>query len=92
MARSTPSIGALLGLPLPYAAKQRLLIAAAMAGEIIPADTLIAELTELLEAGKAELWLLAEDRGELMSWVELFAFSDRPEAVLDRARSAAAAI
>ena len=76
-------IDELLGLPLPYAAKQRLLIAAAMAGEIIPADTLIAGIDELLEAGKAELWRLAENRGELMSWVELFAFSDRPEAVLD---------
>ena len=76
-------IDALLALPLPYAAKQRLLIAAAMAGEIIPADTLIAGIDELLEAGKAESWRLAEDRGELMSWVELFAFSDRPEAVLD---------
>jgi hypothetical protein len=76
-------IDALLGLPLPYAAKQLLLIAAAMAGEIIPADTLIAGIDELLEAGKAESWRLAEDRGELMTWVELFAFSDRLEAVLD---------
>ncbi len=76
-------IDALLALALPYAAKQRLLIAAAMAGEIIPADTLIAGIDELLEAGKTESWRLAQDCGELMSWVELFAFSDRPEAVLD---------
>jgi hypothetical protein len=76
-------IDALLTLALPYAAKQRLLIAAAMAGEIIPADTLVAGIDELLEAGKVESWRLAQDRGELMSWVELFAFSDRPKAVLD---------
>ena len=73
----------LLALPLPYAAKQRLLMAAAMAGEIIPADTLLAGISELLETGKTEAWRLAENHGELMSWVELFAFSDRPEAVLD---------
>ncbi len=73
----------LLALPLPYAAKQRLLMAAAMAGEIIPADTLLAGISELLETGKTEAWRLAENHGELMSWVELFAFSDRPEAVLE---------
>jgi hypothetical protein len=76
-------IDALLALPLTCAAKQRLLIAAAMAGEIVSADILVAGIDELLEAGKAEAWRLAQDRGELMSWVELFAFSDRPEAVLD---------
>ncbi len=76
-------IDALLALPLPYATKQRLLMAAAMAGEIVPADTLIAGINDLLETGKKESWRLAEDRGELMSWVELFAFSDRPEAVLE---------
>jgi hypothetical protein len=76
-------IDALLALPVPYAAKQRLLIAAAMAGEIVPADVLVAGIDELLETGKTEAWRLAEDRGELMNWIELFAFSDRPEAVLD---------
>jgi hypothetical protein len=54
-----------------------------MAGEIVPADALIAGIDELLETGKTESWRLAEDRGELMNWVELFAFSDRPETVLD---------
>jgi hypothetical protein len=76
-------IDALLAFPVPHAAKQRLLMSVAMAGEIVPADALIAGIDELLEAGKTETWRLAEDRGELMTWVELFAFSDRPEAVLD---------
>ncbi|MGH7120668.1 MAG: hypothetical protein ACREFP_17050, partial [Acetobacteraceae bacterium] len=60
---------------------------AVMAGEIVPADTLVAGFDELLETGKTESWRLREDHGELSGWVELFAFSDRPEALpglLDR--------
>lgn len=75
-----PNLGAdQLALTLPCAAKQCLLIAAAMTSEIIPADILVAGIDELLEVGKTESWRLAQDRGELMSWVELFAFSDRPK-------------
>jgi hypothetical protein len=70
-------------LPLPFAAKQRLLIGAAMAGETVPADALVGGIEELREVGRNESWRLREDRDELMGWVELFAFSDRPEAVLD---------
>jgi hypothetical protein len=76
-------IDTLLALPQPYAAKQRLLIAAAMAGETVSANALEAGIAELLEVGKRESWRLAHDRGEMMSWIELFAFSDRPEAVLE---------
>jgi hypothetical protein len=75
-------IDSLLALPVPYAAKQRLLIAGAMAGEVLRSDIVVAGIEELLETGKTQSWRLAEDRGELMNWVELFAFSDRPEAVL----------
>jgi hypothetical protein len=74
-------IDALLALPRPSAVKQRLLIGAAMVGEIVPADALINGFRELLETGKSQSWRLAEDRGELMGWIELFPFSDRPEAV-----------
>jgi hypothetical protein len=73
---------ALMALPLPVAAKQRLLIAAAMAGETIPAEMIIAGLDELLRVGETESWRLRGDRGELMLWLELFAFADRPMSVL----------
>ena len=76
-------INALLALPRPPAVKQRLLIGAAMVGEIVPADELIKGFCELLEIGKSQLWRLAEDRGELMGWIELFPFSDRPEALFE---------
>lgn len=75
-------IAGLLALPVPYAGKQRLLIASAMAGEILRSDILITGFEELLEVGKTQSWRLAEDHGELMNWVELFAFSDHPDAVV----------
>jgi hypothetical protein len=76
-------IDALLALPQPYAVKQRLLIAGAMAGEIVSGDVLEAGVAELIEAANTQPWRLSLDRGEMTSWIELFAFSDRPAAVLD---------
>ncbi|QAU44189.1 hypothetical protein XH91_01670 [Bradyrhizobium guangzhouense] len=75
-------IDSLLALSVPSAGKQRLLIGSAMAGEVLRSDMLVAGFDELLEAGKTEPWRLEEKRGELMNWVELFAFSDHPDAVL----------
>jgi hypothetical protein len=75
-------IDALMALPLPFAAKQKLLMAAAMAGETVPSAALIAGLRELLQAGEREAWRLRRDHGEVTPWLELFAFSDNPEAVL----------
>ena len=42
-----------------------------------------AGVAELIEAGKTQPWRLSRDHGEMMSWIELFAFFDRPAAVLD---------
>jgi hypothetical protein len=53
-------IDSLLALPVLYAGKQRLLIASAMAGEVLRSDILVAGLEELLEAGKTQSWRLAE--------------------------------
>jgi hypothetical protein len=75
-------IDALMRLPLPFETKQRLLMAAAMAGEIVPASELVAGLQELLEIGKTQPHRLSDNHGEVMGWVELFAFCDRPEQVL----------
>lgn len=80
-------VNALLNLPQPYATKRELLAAAAIAGEVIPAQVLIAGTHELLEAAKKDQWRLDESRGELMGWIELFPFSDRPVAVLDAINS-----
>jgi hypothetical protein len=76
-------IDELLALPVPYAAKQGLFRATAMAGEELPADSLLAGVRELLEASKTERWRLADNRGELMGWIELFPFADQPSSVID---------
>lgn len=76
-------IDGLLQLPLPHASKQALLTGVARAGETIDVAMLLAGLRELLEAGKVSMWRLDESRGELMGWIELFAFSDRPNAVVE---------
>jgi hypothetical protein len=76
-------IDQLLALLQPYAAKQGLFRAAATAGEELPAGSLLAAVRELLEAAKTESWRLSENRGELMGWIELFPFSDRPLSVIE---------
>lgn len=81
--RKDDEIAALLNVPQPFAAKRELITVAAMMGEIISADMLLAAFGELIAAGGKEPWRLEENSGELMNWVELFAFSDRPMAVLE---------
>ena len=76
-------IEALLALSLPYSAKQGLLTSAAMAGEILSADMLIAAIRELLETATREPWRLQENYGELNGWLVLVPFSDRPTAIIE---------
>jgi hypothetical protein len=76
-------IDQLLALPQRYAAKLGLLTAAALAGEILPADTLLAGVRELLQTAETERWRLDANHGELNGWLVLFAFADRPIAVLE---------
>lgn len=71
----------LLALPAAYSIKLGLLTSAAKAGVILPAAALQTGLHELLEQGKKDTWRLDDSRGELMGWIELFAFSDDPKAV-----------
>lgn len=71
-------IDALMGLPLPFATKRGLLMATAETGEILRAHDLIAGVQELLEASKREPWRLDAKTGELMGWLVLFLFSDKP--------------
>jgi hypothetical protein len=73
----------LLALPQPVARKQRLLAAAARAGEVIPAVLLMDGLQDLLAAAAAQPWRLEDQSGELMGWIDLFPFSEHPEKLLD---------
>ncbi len=76
-------IDRLLGLPQPTAFKRRLATTIVLAGEAIPASFLMTGVRELMEIAKTEAWRLAENRGELMGWIELFPFSDDPAAVIE---------
>ena len=73
----------LLALPQAIEVKQRLLRAAAMVGEIIPAALLMEGLHSLIDAAASQPWRLDQNRGELMSWIDLFPFSDKPAKVHD---------
>lgn len=77
-----PELQELFKLPLPYASKQDLFVVAAMSGIVLSAGMLIDAVGELLRDAKTQSWRLDENRGEAMTWIELFAFSDQPLAVL----------
>ncbi len=76
-------IDLLVSLPQPYAYKRDLLSALAIAGEMLSADMLLEGFHELLECAKKEKWRVGGNQCEVMYWVELFAFSDRPLAIID---------
>ena len=75
-------IDRLLALPQPFTCKQALLRSAAIAGEIVSADLLLIGIKELLDIAVDEPWRLDSNSGQLMGWIELFAFSGRPRTVL----------
>jgi hypothetical protein len=81
--RKRQEIDNLLNLPQPYTAKRDLFTAMAMAGEVLPANMLLAGFHELLEQAKKEPWRVGGQQCEVMYWLELFPFSDRPLAVLE---------
>lgn len=81
--RKRREIEALFNLPQPYTAKRDLFTIAAVVGEILPADMLLAGFHELFELAKKDTWRLGGQQCEAMWWIELFPFSDRPSAVLE---------
>lgn len=78
-----PELDQLLALPQTYATKQELLTSAALEGEILSSEMLLAGVRELLETTKTEPWRLDERPGELNRWLVLFPFCEHPVAVLE---------
>jgi hypothetical protein len=64
-------------------AKQRLLTALAIRGEVIAADRALGGIRDLLQDAKTQSWLLGQDRSEPEEWLVLLALSDRPLATLE---------
>lgn len=72
----------LYNLPLRFGFKKNMIISAALAGEILPVKILNDGLNELLTDAVEKPYLLEENSGKLMSWIELYAFSDDPTSVI----------
>lgn len=71
----------LLQVPLPLLEKLELLKALVIAGYKIEADMAIQGLKELFEDAKKKPWLLDEHHNQLVEWLQLLPFSNRPEAL-----------
>lgn len=83
-ADKTGLIELLLALELPVAAKCDLLTVLIIAGEVVSANLVLEGLRAFLEADKKKAWMLhEEDRWEIMQWLKLLPFTDRPEAILE---------
>ncbi len=81
--RKNKEVDMLLNLPQQYSLKINLLSAFAMTGEVISSEFLKGGFNELLELGKEQPWRIEENRGEVMKWLALFPFSDKPLAIFD---------
>lgn len=64
-------------------AKLNLLTSMVASGRVISAERLLAGVVLLFEDAKTQSWLIEGNGSELPNWIHLFAYSDRPEAVLD---------
>ena len=83
-ADKTGLIELLLALELPVAAKCDLLTVLTIAGEVVSANLVLEGLRAFLEADKKKAWMLHEEnRWEIMQWLKLLPFTDRPEAILE---------
>jgi hypothetical protein len=78
------AIARLLALARPPSEKQALLTALALSGEIIPSNAVMQGIDTLLDKAKTNPWILDEQDGwRLNSWLELLAFTERVDAILD---------
>lgn len=73
----------LIELPAPLSLRQDLYIALALSGERLQADAIRSCIRALLAESVAKPWLLGDNGSAFFRWVELFAFSERPAAMLD---------
>ncbi|MCS3926102.1 hypothetical protein M2175_001133 [Bradyrhizobium elkanii] len=79
-------IARVLGLPQPSAAKQTLLAAMVLDGQIIDADLVMGAIDQWLAAAGSDpttAWHKRQNTWEIEPWLELLPFTTRPEAVFD---------
>ena len=81
---SSSTIGALLNLSQPLRARQKLLTALVLAGEMIQSETVLECIRALLEESNAKTWMRSDQNWwEWESWLALMPFTDRPTATID---------
>jgi hypothetical protein len=76
-------VAQLLALPGNQSAKQLLLAAIALDGMVVSAAMILNGIRMFVEEAKSKTWMFRDSKWELDGWLELFAFSDRPMAVID---------
>jgi hypothetical protein len=87
------TVGRLLSLPRPISAKQHLLAALVMDGEVISSDLVMQGVRAWIdEKNNHKYWVIDQHLWEVEGWLELLPFSDRPEATVDAIAEVNAAI
>lgn len=75
------------GLPLPISAKQNLFCGMAMDGQVLPIERIREGIDDWIESTKTQSWKLHDNNNwEIERWLELLAFTDDPESVVDAVR------
>jgi hypothetical protein len=73
----------LLALPQPVRTKRELVAALVLAGESFHADLALNAITDWIDDVRQNTWRFRQGLWEVIGWLELLPFSDRPGAVLD---------
>jgi hypothetical protein len=76
-------IARLLALPRPIRTKRELVAALVLAGESFEASLALDAITDWIEDARQNTWRFRQGIWEVVGWLELLPFSDRPAAVLD---------
>ena len=76
-------IASLLSLGLPAAAKRDLITVLILVGETVDADLVIGAIREFLDSIKGNPWRIHQDNWELMWWLKLLPFTNRPASILE---------
>jgi hypothetical protein len=76
-------VAKLQALPQPVRTKRELVAALVLAGESFRADLALAAITAWVEDARKNTWRFREGLWEVVGWLELLPFSDRPSSVLD---------
>jgi hypothetical protein len=76
-------IARVMALPQPLKAKQGLLAAIAIDGQVLDVDVVMHAVDEWLQEAPKDAWQKRQNTWEIEPWLELLPFSTRPEAVIE---------